>query len=194
MSRCSWHPRLASRKIWTNFSPSSRIARRPSTIKWLTPQQFADRFGLSQNDLNKVTGWLKSEGFQILSVGGGHNSIIFSGTAAQAQHAFGAEIHNYNVNGEAHVANSTPVMIPNALNGIVSSVMGLHDFRPQPAYRSRVVGQSRIGHPEYYDSHYIWPNFLAPGDIATIYNVKSVIHRLTRDRRHRPNASHCGTD
>lgn len=139
--------------------------------KWLTPQQFADRFGLSQNDLNKVTGWLKSEGFQILSVGGGHNSIIFSGTAAQAQHAFGAEIHNYNVNGEAHVANSTPVMIPNALNGIVSSVMGLHDFRPQPAYRSRVVGQSRIGRPEYYDSHYIWPNFLAPGDVATIYNI-----------------------
>src|SRR5271155_1078068 len=31
----------------------------PLYHKWLTPQQFADRFGLSQSDLNKVTGWLK---------------------------------------------------------------------------------------------------------------------------------------
>lgn len=143
----------------------------PLYHQWLTPQQFADRFGLTPNDLNKVTGWLKSEGFQILSVGGGHNSIIFSGSAAQVQHAFGTEIHKYNVEGEAHIANSTLVMIPNALSGIVRSVAGLHDFRPKPAYRSRLASGSRIGHPDYYDGHYVFPNFLAPGDIATIYNA-----------------------
>ncbi len=142
----------------------------PLYHQWLTPQQFADRFGLSENDLNKVTAWLKSEGFQILSIGGSRNSIIFSGTALQVQHAFGTEIHNYGVNGEAHVANSTPVMIPAALNGIVRSVMGLHDFRPQPAYRSG-VGARRNAHPDYFDAKYVWPNFLAPGDIATIYNI-----------------------
>src|SRR5580693_3757229 len=26
--------------------------------KWLTPEQYADRFGLSQNDINSVTAWL----------------------------------------------------------------------------------------------------------------------------------------
>jgi subtilase family serine protease len=143
----------------------------PLYHQWLTPQQFGDRFGLSQNDLNKVTAWLTSEGFQILGIGGGHNSVIFSGTAAQVQHAFGTEIHNYRVNGEAHIANSTPVMIPAALNGIVRSVMGLHDFRPQPSYRARGAGARRGGHPDYFDGNFLWPNFLAPGDIATIYNI-----------------------
>ena len=143
----------------------------PLYHQWLSPQQFADRFGLSENDLNKVTGWLKSEGFQILSIGGSHNSIIFSGTAAQVQHAFGTEIHNYRVNGEAHIANSAPVMIPAALSGIVRSVAGLHDFRPQPSYRARGAAFRRNAHPDYYDPKFLWPNFLAPGDIATIYNI-----------------------
>ncbi len=138
--------------------------------KWLRPDEFADRFGLSENDLKRVTDWLKSEGFQILSVGGGHNSIIFSGSAAQVQRAFGSEIHNYKVNGEAHIANSTPLMIPAALSGIVRSVMGLHDFRPHPN-RVRGAGGNRTAHPGYYDANFLWPNFLAPGDIATIYDI-----------------------
>jgi subtilase family serine protease len=150
----------------------------PLYHKWLTPQQFGERFGLTQNDLNKVMGWLQSEGFQILSIGGGHNSVIFSGTAAQAQHAFGAEIHNYRVNGEVHIANSTPLALPAALNGIVRSVMGLHDFRPQPAYRDQ-LGARRNGRANYYDGNYIWPNFLAPGDMATIYGITALYSAAT---------------
>jgi subtilase family serine protease len=164
-------PSSSQQKALDQLLAQQQDPKSPNYHKWLTPQQFADRFGLSQNDLNRVTVWLKSEGFQILSVGGGRNAIIFSGTAAQVQRAFGTEIHNYRVNGESHIANSTPLMIPFALNGIVSSVMGLHDFRPQPSYRSRVVGAGRSGRPEYYDANYLFPSFLAPGDMATIYNI-----------------------
>jgi subtilase family serine protease len=142
--------------------------------KWLTPQQFADRFGLSQGDLNRVTAWLQSEGFQILSTGGGRNSVNFSGTAAQVQHAFGAEIRNYKVNGEEHFANSTPLMIPAALNGIVSSVMGMHNFLPRPASRKRGFSGQRNSRPDYFDGNYVFPNFLAPGDIATIYGIRGL--------------------
>src|ERR1700722_17638642 len=123
----------------------------PNYHKWLTPQQFADRFGLSQSDLNKVTAWLKSEGFQILSVGGGRNSVSFGGTAAQVQRAFGTEIHNYKVNGEEHFANSTPLMIPSALDGIVRSVIGIHSFLPRPASQKRSFGGQRNSSPGYYD-------------------------------------------
>ncbi|HWW13987.1 MAG TPA: protease pro-enzyme activation domain-containing protein [Candidatus Dormibacteraeota bacterium] len=139
--------------------------------KWLTPQQFADRFGLSQNDLNKVTAWLQSEGFQILSLGGGRNSVSFSGTAAQVQRAFRTEIHNYKILGEEHFANSTPLMIPAALNGIVNSVMGVHSFLPQPASRMRGLAGVRNARPDFYDGLFVFPNFLAPGDIATIYGI-----------------------
>jgi hypothetical protein len=148
--------------------------------KWLTPQQFADQFGLSQGDLNKVTAWLKSQGFQILSLGGSRNSIAFSGTAAQAQSAFKMEMHNYKVDGEVHFANSTPLMIPSALNGIVSSVMGLHSFFPKPASQVRGRGGVRNPRPAYYDSDLApFPNLLAPDDIATIYDITPLYNAST---------------
>ena len=31
--------------------------------KWLTPEQYADRFGSSQNDVNRITAWLQAQGF-----------------------------------------------------------------------------------------------------------------------------------
>ncbi|HLW83707.1 MAG TPA: S53 family peptidase [Candidatus Sulfotelmatobacter sp.] len=151
----------------------------PNYHKWLTPAEFADRFGLSQNDLNKVTGWLRSQGLKIVSVGGGRNSVIFSGTAAHVQSAFGTEIHGYKVDGEEHFANSTPLMLPAALSGIVKTVMGLHDFRPRPANRKSGIGALRSARPDYYDATYLFPNFLAPGDIATIYGIDSLYAQAT---------------
>ncbi|MGB6384602.1 MAG: protease pro-enzyme activation domain-containing protein [Terriglobales bacterium] len=139
--------------------------------KWLTPQQYADRFGLSQNDLNKITAWLQSQGFQILSIGGGRNAVAFSGTAAQVQRAFGTEIHNYQVDGKLHFANSTPLMIPSTLNGIVTGVIGLHSFGPRPANQKRGFSGAGNSRRNYYDANYLFPNFLAPGDVATIYDI-----------------------
>ena len=143
----------------------------PNYHKWLTPQQYADRFGLSSNDLTRIATWLASQGFQILSIGGGRNSIIFSGTVAEAQHAFATEIHNYTVNGEEHFANSTPLMIPSALHGIVTTVIGLHDFRAQPANGGSGFRAMRNVGRNYYDGNYLFPNFLAPDDVATIYDI-----------------------
>jgi hypothetical protein len=145
----------------------------PSYHKWLTPAQYADSFGLSQNDMSKITAWLKSQGFQIVTIGGGRNSVVFSGTAAQIQSAFGTEIHHYDVNGEKHIANSSPVLVPAALGGVVTGIRGLTDFRPKPTYvRPLHQGSNPGPHPGYTAS--ISGNtyyFLAPGDIATIYDI-----------------------
>ena len=37
----------------------------PQYHKWLTPEVFGERFGLSQSDLAKISSWLKAEGFSI---------------------------------------------------------------------------------------------------------------------------------
>jgi hypothetical protein len=164
-------PSASQQKALDRLLAQQQDPKSPNYHKWLTPQQYADRFGLSQNDLVKVITWLASQGFQILSIGGGRDSVIFSGTAALVQRAFGTEIHGYNVDGEEHFANSTPLMIPAALNGIVTGVMGLHDFRLRPASGGRRFVETRNGFPEYYDGNYIFPNFLAPDDVATIYDI-----------------------
>jgi subtilase family serine protease len=144
----------------------------PNYHKWLTPQQFADRFGLSQNDITKITTWLTSQGFQIASVGGGRNSVVFSGTAAQIQSAFKTQIHRYNINGKVHIANSMPPSMPAALSGVVSQVRGLTDFRPKPMYVRPVHGGKLGPHPSYTTT--VQGNttyFVAPGDIATLYDL-----------------------
>ena len=174
-------PSPAQQKALTKLLADQQNPNSPSYHKWLTPAQYGEQFGLSANDMKHITDWLKAQGFVVKSIGGGRNTVIFSGTAAQVQKAFNTEIHRYNIDGAAHIANSTPVMIPAALNGIVSGVRGLHDFRMQPANRLR---PSRLPRPtgvrsNYVDLNYLFPNFLAPGDIATIYDLNPLYNAAT---------------
>jgi len=140
--------------------------RSPNYHKWLTPEQWADRFGLSPNDVAKIKTWLQSQGFTVTYVARGRNWFLFSGTAAQIQKTFGAEIHRFDVNGEMHVANATSPKIPAALAGIVTQISGLDNF----FFKPRAV---RSAHPLYYDST-SQSTFLAPGDIATLYDINTL--------------------
>jgi hypothetical protein len=152
----------------------------PYFHKWLTPEQYADRFGLSENDVSKITSWLKSQGFTVLAVARGRNSITFSGTAAQIQEAFNTEIHRYEVNGEKHIANSTPVQIPAALSGVVTVVHGLTDFRPKPMYVRAARGDKSGPHPGYTTTISGKTDyFMAPGDIATLYDINPLYNAAT---------------
>ena len=101
----------------------------PNYHKWLMPEEYGNRFGLSQNDVNKITAWLTARGLTIISVGGGRNTIVFSGTAQQIAAAFQTEVHRYKIGSEEHFANSTPVKIPGAWSGVVTGIRGLDSFR-----------------------------------------------------------------
>jgi subtilase family serine protease len=138
--------------------------------KWLTPEQYANRFGLSVNDVQKISTWLKSQGLNVISVARGRNWIVFSGTASQIGSAFRTEIHHYNVNGEMHFANATEPSIPAGLAGIATGIRGLDDFHPKPMSIKKAP-QVQNARPEFFDNHFSPPDFVAPGDIATIYDL-----------------------
>ena len=53
----------------------------PQYHQWLTPDQFAARFGMAQSDIDAVEAWLQQQGFSIDSVARSRNMIRFSGTA-----------------------------------------------------------------------------------------------------------------
>src|ERR1700738_4981274 len=72
----------------------------PSFHQWLTPEQFGQQFGPADADIQAVTSWLQTHGFQVAKVSKGKVTIEFSGTAGQVQEAFRTEIHKYAVNGE----------------------------------------------------------------------------------------------
>ena len=131
---------------------------------WLTPAQFGQQFGLSTADMARVSDWLQQQGFTITSVAQSRNSIAFSGSIASAEKAFATQIHNYNLNGETHFANATPISLPNALAGMVTSVRGLNDFRLKPRVRFHQAHA-------HFTSGISGSHYLSPADFATIYDV-----------------------
>jgi uncharacterized protein (TIGR03437 family) len=135
----------------------------PNFHHWLTPEEYADRFGVSANDLRKVNAWLTAQGFQINQTARGRNWVSFSGTAGEAKSAFQTEIHRYKVNGEMHYANSAEPSVPVALAGIVSGVRGLNDFKMKPRLRKALAPQ--------YTATPNGPHHIGPADFAAIYNV-----------------------
>src|SRR2546422_5802266 len=103
----------------------------PNYHKWLTPEQFGQQYGPTDADLQTVTAWLQSHGFQVGSTKG-RTVLEFSGSASQVQEAFHTTIHKYVVNGEQHWANASDPMIPSALTGAVAGVLSMHNFLKKP--------------------------------------------------------------
>src|SRR5271166_1279648 len=106
----------------------------PNFRKWLTPEEFGARFGVSNEDIAKITAWLSSHGFEVESVSKGHLLIDFSGTHEQFKSAFHAEMHNYSVKGETHYANNADPQIPAALLPVVSGFASLTNYGPHPLH------------------------------------------------------------
>jgi len=144
----------------------------PSYRQWLTPEQFGERFGASQQELDTVTGWLRGHGFRVERIANGRRSIEFSGTAGQVEQAFHTEIHRYSVNGEAHIANSTDLSIPAALAAVVTGVVSLHDFRSHAQHHLLSDYNARPLSPQYTNS--FGEHSLTPSDFATIYDLSLV--------------------
>lgn len=148
--------------------------------KWLTPEQFGRQFGPSDQDIQTITSWLESHGFQSIQVTKGRTVIEFSGTADQVQETFHTAIHKYSVNGEDHWANSGDPQIPAALVPAVAGVSTLHNFYKKPMIRvgprvpvvfapgppPQVTFPPQSGQPAIHA--------LGPQDYAKIYNINPV--------------------
>jgi subtilase family serine protease len=158
----------------------------PNYHRWLTPQQFGADFGPAAADIQTITAWLQSHGFQVTRASKGGIVIEFSGTAGQVQEAFHTAIHKYVANSQQQYANSSDPQIPAALVPVVAGVRSLNNFpvqamnHPAGVFRrdkdsgkilpvgplpipqfNAGVGCGILGGP---------CEFLGPFDLATIYN------------------------
>ncbi|MGZ4822154.1 MAG: S53 family peptidase [Terriglobales bacterium] len=134
----------------------------PYYRQWLTPEQYADRFGISANDMAKVAAWLQAQGFTVDESARSRTYIAFSGSSSQVESAFHTSIHRFLVDGEPHFANVSDPALPWSLANVALGIHGLNDFRlkprgsVQPRFTSSISGN----------------HFLVPDDFATIYDLK----------------------
>jgi uncharacterized membrane protein len=139
----------------------------PSHHRWLTPEMYAERFGISDNDVAVVSAWLQSHGMTIEQVSSGGRLLQFTGTAAQVEETFHTPIRAYTVAGELHYANTNDPEIPRALASVVFGVVSLHDFRSQPSIVRRDLSDSA----NTWSYNGIQQSALVPQDLVKIYDV-----------------------
>jgi subtilase family serine protease len=137
----------------------------PNFHKWLTPEDFAQSFGVADADVQTVRNWLQSHGFAIHGMQPSGLVIDFSGTAGMVTEAYHTEIHNLSVNGKTHFANMSDPQIPAALEPVVSGIVSLHNFHPKPLLVPRGNFTFNSG-----NSH-----ALVAGDVAAIYNINPLL-------------------
>src|ERR1700693_988807 len=141
----------------------------PNFRHWLNATEQGEKYGLTQQDLDSITGWLKAKGFAVGYVYPNHMVIDFSGTAGQIRNAFHTEIHYLDIKGTRHFSNMSDPQIPAALAPAISGVVSLHDFKPHNDAKRRTdytfTGPCGTGVNCYA---------LVPADFQTIYNLAPV--------------------
>ncbi len=136
----------------------------PNYRKWITPDQFGDRFGLSPADMSKVVGWLQSQGLHVNQVARGRHWISFGGTAEVVGRALHTSIHRYRTRTGSNYANATEPEIPAALEPVIAGFQGLDDasFHHGPAKVTPIPNAT---------FQPFGGNVVGPDDVATIYNI-----------------------
>src|ERR1035441_3194964 len=114
------------------FLAEQQTASSPNYHRWLTPEEFGARFGLSDSDTGKLVEWLRSQGLQVHDVARGRHWITFSGTAETVARALHTEFRQYVVKNEKHFANATDPSVPAAFESVIAGFAGLNDFHPHP--------------------------------------------------------------
>jgi hypothetical protein len=138
--------------------------------KYLTPQQFEERFGATQADYDAVVAFLRSRGLVVSNNATGRNLILASGSTAKIQAALAVKINKYKLpHGAEAYANAGEPIVPSEIASKIIGVIGLdnlatrhpHISRPNllsPRIVPHVIGSGPFGG-------------LTPTDIKTAYKI-----------------------
>ncbi|QQM43771.1 S53 family peptidase [Streptomyces liliifuscus] len=105
----------------------------PSYGKYLSARQAEARFGATKAQVAEVTAWLKSAGLTVTDTTRHYLSV--TGEVADAEKAFGTQLHNYAKGKKTYRAPAKTASAPAGLNGAVLTVTGL-DNAPHKANHS----------------------------------------------------------
>ena len=116
---------------------SQQDPRSPQYHRWLTPQEYASRFGVTQPEFDQVSTWLKSEGFQVTGGSPLDGYIKFSGSTTTIARAFGTSVSKFSPDGSKFGILKEP-QIPTQYENLVGSITGLDNLHASEAMVARV--------------------------------------------------------
>jgi pseudomonalisin len=90
---------------------------------------FVAQFAPQRSDVEKVTSFLRAQGFTQIVAEPNNLVVSANATASKAQAAFHTRLHSFNQHGRSVYANVTPAFVPKALENHVVAVLGLNDLQ-----------------------------------------------------------------
>ncbi len=94
----------------------------PHYHRWITPEEFAERFGPSPEALDRVRAWLAAQGLEVTAVSKARTWISFEGGASKVTRAFRFDR-----------AAKSPPRIPSELADVIAGHFGLDSSQEQAA-------------------------------------------------------------
>lgn len=114
--------------------------------RWLTPEQFNQRFGPTQAQTDALVQWFKDKGFEVNVVNRLGRTIEVSATVAQVEAAFSTTI----VTSGASYGNTTDPSVPAEFAGLIVNIQGLdnmHAAVPAGLRRRSSAGEVPLHEP-----------------------------------------------
>jgi subtilase family serine protease len=95
--------------------------------RYLTPAQFNARYAPTDDQVARVRGFLTSQGITVNKVAEGNRWIAATGSVAQVNQAFGAQLKTYTWRGKQLKAPSKTASVPSSIKADVLTVTGLDE-------------------------------------------------------------------
>ncbi len=115
----------------------------PNYRHWLTANEFTQHFGPGQSDLDAVSNWLKSEGFEVHPGNQAERYVEFIGPERLVESGFHTLVGTF-AGGHLY-ANLTDPLIPAKFAEVIDSIEGLDNFRHSKSLlHRRPDGQSPV--------------------------------------------------
>ena len=123
----------------------------------LSREDFAARYGASQEDLANITDFATTNGLSVLELSAPRRTVVLKGSAERMNRAFGVDLGLYETADEKYRGREGPIHLPATIAAIVEGVFGLDNrrmarpglqFRAKPADTKNANGTISMTPPQ----------------------------------------------
>src|SRR5271163_2939989 len=155
-------------------SIEAQSRQKPADRTYMTLEEHAENHGADPADIAIVEAFAAENGLRVTDTNASQRTVTLSGTAPAYSKAFSVELKMYKSGDVAYRGREGDILIPENLQGIVTSVIGL-DNRPfaKPHYRisrgtARAAGVGAVADRSTASASV--PTGFTPPQLASLYN------------------------
>jgi kumamolisin len=155
-------------------SIEEQCKQKPGERTYMTREEHANSHGADPADIQKVEDFARENGLRVINANASQRTVTLSGTPAAYSKALGVQLKMYKSGNVVYRGREGDILIPESLQGILTSVTGL-DNRPfaKPHFRIRrgtahaASAHAAAGSPASAASI---PSGFTPLQLAALYN------------------------